>query len=60
MKISSHFSSSQKEGKSRYEILLVYYLKSDFAAATFDFFRLDALVTLRFANTLRESLIKRI
>lgn len=42
------FFASPVRGKSpRYEILLVYYLKSDSVATTFDFFQLDALVTLR-------------
>lgn len=54
MEISSHFSSLlQNEGIfSRYEILLVYYLKSDSAATTFDFFQL-AMRSQRFAKTLR-------
>lgn len=44
--------SKTREIFSRYEILLVYYLKSDSAATTFDFFQL-AMRSQRFAKTLR-------
>lgn len=44
--------SRTREIFSRYEILLVYYLKSDSAATTFDFFQL-AMRSQRFAKTLR-------